>query len=273
MSKVLHNTKFINEKAKFVRSSLFEKFVLTKQGHPGSVFSMVDLAASLYYGGFIRKDDENNSPFKDKVIVSKGHATATLYPILVDLGIIDIDTWNKWGSDETMLRVFGNISIPGIDVTSGSLGHGLGIAAGFAESFKRKKNDNKVFVFLSEGELYEGSCWESLLYISSNRLDNINIILDRNSLMILGNTEDCVELDPIDEKLKGFGIEVYSCNGHDTSDILLNYEKMNASNKPTCLIAKTIKGKGVSFMENKAHWHYWNPLDETQIKQARQDLS
>lgn len=271
MKSLSHNSDYIKNKAKYIRSSLFEKFVLTQQGHPGSVFSMVDLAASLYYGGFVRKDDNNNA-FKDKVIVSKGHATATLYPILTDLGIIEKSTWDNWGVDNTILRVFGNTSIPGIDVTSGSLGHGLGIAAGFAQSFIRKKLDNRVFVFLSEGELYEGSCWESLLYINSNCLKNINIILDRNSLMILGNTEDCVQLNPIDDKLKSFGFSVYSCDGHDTDLILENYEKMINSDSPSCLIANTVKGKGISFMEDKAHWHYWNKIDEVEIEQARKEL-
>ena len=268
-----HNIDFILQKSKEVRRKLFEKFVITKQGHPGSVFSMVDLAATLYYGNFVRKSVSSLNELKDKVIVSKGHATATLYPILTDLGIIDSETWDNWGVSDSVLRVFGNTSIPGIDVTTGSLGHGLGIAAGFAESYKSKNLDNKIYVFLSEGELYEGSSWESLLYIKSNNLNNVKIILDRNSLMILGNTEDCVKLEPIMEKFKAFGIETNECDGHDISDILKNLDIMEKNETTSCLIANTIKGKGISFMENKAHWHYWNPLNQSEITQARKELS
>lgn len=267
-----NNSEFIYQKTKLVRKSLFEKFLLTKEGHPGSVFSMVDLACCLYYGGFLKLSSDK-SKFEDKVIISKGHAAATLYPILADFGIIKKETWDNWGVSSSILRVFGNTSIPGIDVTSGSLWHGLGVAAGFAESFKSKKLKNKIYVFLSEGELYEGSSWESLLYIKSNNLNNVNIILDRNSLMILGNTEDCVKLEPIKEKLNAFGIDTYECNGHSIPDILRNFELIENSKEPSCLIANTIKGKGVSFMENEARWHYWNPLDENQINEARNELS
>ena len=267
-----HNNELILQKSNFVRKYLFEKFLLTKEGHPGSVFSMVDLACCLYYGGYVKMSSDNKK-LLDKVIVSKGHATATLYPILQDLGIINKEDWDNWGHSSSCLKIFGNTSIPGIDATSGSLGHGLVIAAGYAKSFKDKDNNNNIYVFLSEGELYEGSCWESLLFISSNNLNNIKLIIDRNSLIILGTTEDCVKLDPIDKKLEAFGFDVLNCDGHDTKQILDCYNQMNNSAKPSCLIAKTIKGKGVSFMENQPKWHYWNPLDEKQIETARQELS
>ena len=267
-----HNIEFLTKKSKEIRAKLFEKFVITKQGHPGSVFSMIELATTLYYGNFVRRSATKPNQLIDKVIVSKGHATATLYPILTDLGIIDQNVWDNWGVSESVLRVFGNTKIPGIDVTSGSLGHGLGIAAGLAESYKSKKMDNKIYVFISEGELYEGSSWESLLYITSNNLKNIKIILDRNSLMILGNTEDCVKLEPISEKLNALGLISQECDGHNISDILAKLELMERAKAPSCLIANTIKGKGISFMENKANWHYWNPLTNDQINQARKEL-
>ena len=266
------NIDFIAQKAKEVRRDLLEKFILTEQGHPGSVFSMVDLACALYYGNQLKLCDNDNI-FQDKVIVSKGHATATLYPILVDFGIIERKEWDNWGKSDSNLRVFGNTSIPGIDVTSGSLGHGLGIASGFARSFKDKKKKNNVYVFLSEGELYEGSSWESLMYISSNNLNNVKIVLDRNSLIILGNTENAMKLEPIDDKIRAFGFDVYMCNGHDINEILNNLDQMKNSVNPSCLIADTVKGRGVSFMENKPEWHYWNPLTNEQIDIARSELA
>jgi len=268
----MQNLAFYQAKAQMVRREIFEKFVLLQQGHPGSTFSMADIAVALYYGNFVRKDPKDSSRLYDKVIVSKGHATSCIYPILVDLGVIPTKEWENWGRDVSQLRVFGNVRIPGIDATSGSLGHGLGIAAGFAMSFKRRKSDRRVFVVISEGELYEGSIWESLLFINHHRLDNIHIILDRNELIILGNTESCLRLDPIKEKIASFGFQVHECNGHDFGAILHTLEQMTSSQHPACLVANTVKGKGVKMMENKAQWHYWNPLSEAEVELCRKDL-
>jgi transketolase len=268
----VQNIAFFQEKARKVRRELFEKFLLLQQGHPGSSFSMVDLAVALYYGNFLRKDPTDPTKLYDKMIVSKGHATASIYPILADLGVIPSAEWSKWGHDRSMLRVFGNISIPGVDATSGSLGHGLGIAAGYALSFKRRKLDRRVFVVVSEGELYEGSIWESLLFINHNKLDNIYIVLDRNDLIILGDTESCVKLEPIREKIAAFGFQIHDVDGHDFGQILNAFERIVTSRLPSVLIAKTIKGKGVRLMENKANWHYWNPLTEAEIELCRNDL-
>jgi transketolase len=268
----MKNIAFFQEKAAWVRRQLFEKFYLTQQGHPGSTFSMTDLAVALYYGDFVRRDKTNPAKLHDKVIVSKGHATATLYPILVDLGIIPESEWNNWGKGASMLRVFGNTSIPGIDATSGSLGHGLGIAAGYALSFKQRGSDQRVFVFVSEGELYEGSIWESMLFISHHKLDNIHFVLDRNKLIILGDTESCVQLEPVKKKIEAFGFQTLECNGHDFREILDAFERMTGSGAPGCLIADTVKGKGVRLMENKPSWHYWNPLSEAELESCRNDL-
>jgi transketolase len=193
---MMQNLAFFQQKARKVRREMFEKFVLLQQGHPGSTFSMADIAVALYYGNFVRKDPNDTSKFYDRVIVSKGHATSCLYPILVDFGVIAAEDWQNWGRDRSVLRIFGNVRIPGIDATSGSLGHGLGIAAGYALSFKRRQSDQRVFVIISEGELYEGSTWESLLFINHHQLDNICIVLDRNDYIILGNTESCIRLEP-----------------------------------------------------------------------------
>ena len=142
--------------SKKYRRDLFEKLLLIKQGHPGSIFSMIDIVVGLYHGGYVRFDSKKKI-FLDKVLISKGHATAALYPILRDFGVLSLNEWNNWGNKNSVLRVFGNISIPGIDITSGSLGHCIGAGAGMAISYKRSGVDKKVFVVISEGELYEGS--------------------------------------------------------------------------------------------------------------------
>ena len=258
--------------SKKYRKDLFEKLLLIKQGHPGSIFSMMDIVVAMYHGGFVRFDKQKKE-FLDKVLISKGHATAALYPILRDFGILPLEEWNNWGNKKSLLRVFGNISIPGIDITSGSLGHCIGAGAGMAISYKNSNKDKKVFVIISEGELYEGSTWEALLFAKHNKLDNLIIIIDINSLIILGKTQDCLNLDPIKNKIEGLGIKTLDVNGHNINDLISSFEKIKNSKDLTCILAKTIKGKGSSVMENKKNWHYWNPMNDEEIKKTREELS
>lgn len=258
--------------AKNYKSELFEKFLSVGQGHPGSVFSMLDIVVTLYHGGVLTFNKDKNR-FDEKVLISKGHATVALYPILVNFGIIAEREWLNWGQSDTILRVFGNNSIPGIDVTSGSLGHGIGVGAGIALSNKLKKNQKKTYTIISEGELYEGSTWEAMLFAAHNKLDNLVIVIDVNSLIILGNTNDCLNLNPIKEKINGMGFNIIECDGHDYNSLLKSFNQDTVQDKPTCIIANTIKGKGLSIMENKANWHYWNPLSEKEIQKCREELS
>tara|TARA_Y100001970_G_C14250261_1_gene871333 strand:- start:2370 stop:3173 length:804 start_codon:yes stop_codon:yes gene_type:complete len=261
----------LSQLAKKYRKEIFEKFLLTKQGHPGSIFSMMELAVTLYHGGYVRLDKEKKS-FKDKVLISKGHATSTLYPILRDFGIIDKSEWDNWGKSKTKLRIFGNTKIPGIDITSGSLGHCVGSGAGMALYYARNNLDKKVFVIISEGELYEGSTWEALLFARHHNLKNLVIIIDINNLIILGKTQDCLNLDPIDKKIEGLGIDCQKINGHSISEITKALDLIEKNNNLSCVLAKTIKGKGSSIMENQKNWHYWNPMTDEQIKKTREEL-
>ncbi len=262
----------LKETCKRYRKELFEKFLEVGQGHPGSVFSMTEIVTTLFHKSFIRFD-ESSKVFKDKIIISKGHATVSLYPILRDFGVISNDEWNNWGKKDkrSILRVFGNTSIPGIDATTGSLGHGLGIACGMAYLYQKQKIDKNVYVVISEGELYEGSTWEAFLFASHHKLKNLKVIIDENSLIILGKTDDCLKLDPILDKVTGFGFEVSRVDGHNLEDLEKAFNKKN--NGSQIVIAKTIKGKGFSIMENKAHWHYWNKLNPEEIEICRKDLS
>jgi len=258
--------------AKKYRRDLFEKFLLIKQGHPGSIFSMIEIAVALYHGGFVRFDAKRKI-FLDKVLISKGHATATLYPILRDFGVLPLKEWENWGVKDSLLRVFGNVSIPGIDITSGSLGHCVGAGAGMAISYKRTNKDKKVFVVISEGELYEGSTWEALLFAKHNKLNNLTIIIDINSLIILGNTKDCLNLEPIKDKIEGLGIKTFEVDGHNLNNVINTLEDSEKATDLKCILAKTIKGKGSSIMENKKHWHYWNKMNEEEIKKTRKELA
>ena len=261
----------LEEIAKKYRREMFEKFLLTKTGHPGSIFSMMEIAVSLYHGEFVRLK-ENKKEFKDKVLISKGHATSTLYPILRDFGIISKKEWDSWGVRKSKLRIFGNTSIPGINITSGSLGHCIGAGAGMAISYKKNNQDNKVYVVISEGELYEGSTWEALLLAKHRNLNNLTIIIDVNSLIILGNTSDCLNLDPIKKKMEGLDIKTLEVDGHNINQLVDALKNTDESNEISCIIAKTVKGKGSSIMENKKNWHYWSPMTDEEINKTRLEL-
>ncbi len=254
------------------RRELFEKFLEVGQGHPGSVFSMIEIVVTLFHKSFIRYDKSNNV-FKDKIIVSKGHATVSLYPILRDFGLLSSEDWNNWGKSnkDSLLRVFGNTSIPGIDATTGSLGHGLGIGCGMAYLYKKKNIDKKVYVVISEGELYEGSTWEALLFAAHHKLNNLNIIIDENNLIILGKTDDCLKLNSIAKKIAGFDLNVTEVDGHNLNELENAFSKK--TNQTNVIIAKTIKGKGFSIMENKAHWHYWNNINSEEIEICRKEIN
>jgi transketolase len=166
--------------------------------------------------------------------------------------------------------VFGNTSIPGVDATTGSLGHGLGVGCGLALSYKNDKIDKNVYVIISEGELYEGSTWEALLFAKHYNLSNLKIIVDQNSLIILGKTNECLKLSPIKKKLEGFGFDVVECDGHNFTKLKKAFYKQTKNIK--IILANTIKGKGFSIMENIPKWHYWNSLSEDEITKCRQEI-
>lgn len=250
----------LQRKANLYRKELFEKFVEVKQGHPGSTFSMLEIVTTLYHAGYVG--------LQDKVLISKGHATVALYPILKDLHILPKEDWDNWGKNkDTCLRVFGNVSIPGIDMTSGSLGHGVGVGAGMALADPNKH----VYVIISEGELYEGSTWEALLFVAHRQIPNMTIFIDVNNLIILGQTDDCLKLNSIQNKLSGFEFDIFTVNGHNTNSIEAALDA--TVTRPKIIIANTVKGKGFSLMENKPEWHYMQPITPEQIEQCRKEIN
>lgn len=267
------NVASYEKKARQIRSELFEKMLTLNGGHPGSTMSIIDMMVALYYGEYIRKPAHNDIDNTDKLIISKGHASMSYYPILADLGYLAKEEWENWGRSSSSLRMFANTSIPGIAATSGSLGHGIGTGAGYALSFKKRGLDRRVFVIISEGELYEGSTWESMMFAAHHELDNLILLLDRNGLIILGNTEECVTLDPIDKKIEAFGIAANHCDGHNFNGLFAGLDwSLENKGRPSCLIFETVKGKGFSIMENKAQWHYWNALSEDNIALCRKEI-
>ncbi len=252
--------KMFAEKAKMVRKKVLEMLFRIDQGHPGSIFSMVELAVALYYSNLTTLGEKIDKVERDKLIISKGHATHTVYPILEDLGVIEAGSCDLFGSEnhnKGVLRVFGNIKINGVDATSGSLGHGVGIGSGYALADKLDGKKHRTYVILSEGELYEGSIWEAVLFAAHHSLENLTVVLDHNHNIIMGDPEKLVKLQPIEKKFEAFGWFVDKINGHDFSEITNSIEKCKKNSVPQIIIAETVKGKGSKIMENDPTWHYW----------------
>ncbi len=256
-------------KAAWLRSRVFEMAARAGQGHLASVLSMVDILVALFYGLPMRFRPDD--PGRDRLIVSKGHATMGVYPILADLGFFPVEELDNYGTPGALLKIFGNISIPGIDATTGSLGHGVGLGCGFAWAARQENSQARTFVILSEGELYEGSTWESLLWAAHHGLTNLSLIVDRNRNIILGDTEDHVRLNPLYDKFRSFGFDVREVDGHSIPQLVDALPMPTKMFLPTVVVANTVKGKGLSFMEGLADWHY-HKLTPELIEKGRKEL-
>jgi transketolase len=269
----MSNKSSLIKKSKWLRKEIFEMVTKVNQGHIASSFSQCEIVISLFYGSILRyKKNNANYENRDRIIVSKGHSAMGIYPILADIGYFNKNELKKYGTPKGLLRIYGDKSIPGIDATSGSLSQAPGIACGFCIAAKHDKKNIKSFLVLSDGEHYEGSLWESAMFAAHNKLDNLIWIVDRNKQIILGRDSDCLSLEPLDEKYKSFGWNVHEVDGHNYDELLPALKSaLRQNGKPTVIIANTVKGKGVSYMEDVTRWHNTMP-NKDQIKIARKDL-
>ena len=240
--------------------------------HIGSCLSVADILAHLY-GGCLRVDPARPDwPERDRFILSKGHAAAALYAVLAERGFFPVDRLDSYGQDDTVLAGHCSHVVPGVEVSTGSLGHGLPIGCGMALAGKRDGSDYRVFVLLGDGECNEGSVWEAALFARQHELDNLVAIVDHNKLQGLGQVDEVLRLQPFAEKWRAFGFSTVEIDGHDHQQIahaLANVPR--EPDRPTAVIAHTIKGKGVSFMEGSLAWHYKSP-DDSQLAQAIAEL-
>lgn len=235
-----------------------------RSSHIGSCYSIADLLAVLY-GKLLRVDPYNPDwPERDRFILSKGHGCAALYAVLAERGFFPmewLDTFYQNGS-----RLAGHVThndVPGIEISMGSLGHGLSIACGMALAAKRDGKFFRVFALLSDGECDEGSTWESILFAPHHRLDNLIAIVDYNKIQSLGTVKEVMDLDPLADKWRSFNWSVREIDGHNINEIYAAISDIPfEAGRPSCVIAHTVKGKGVSFMENKLLWHYRSPQGE-----------
>jgi transketolase len=265
----------LKQRAASIRRQVFEMIVSAGKGHIGGSFSCTDILVALYQGGILRVNPEKpDREERDRFIMSKGHSSEALYAVLADMGFISVDELHTYGKPGSILGGHVDNFIPGIDVSTGSLGHGLGIGAGLALSAKMDRKGFLTYVLLGDGECYEGSVWESAMFAHHHQLGNLIAIVDRNRQITLDYTEDCNHLEPFADKWRSFGWNVATVDGHSFEELLNVFKGVRSriSNRPLVVIANTIKGKGVSFMEGNLHWHHNVPKGE-QVEIARKELA
>jgi transketolase len=265
--------KFLSKKAAQIRRDLLKMIVNAGTGHTAGSLSNTDIMTVLFYEVMDIKVDDPDWDDRDRFILSKGHSVESYYSILADKGYFDKEELNTFCQYKSRLIGHPNNKVPGVEMNTGALGHGLAIAAGIAKAAKMSKKDYNVYTLMGDGELAEGSVWEAALAASHFKLDNLVGIIDRNNLQITDNTEKVMSLEPLAEKWKSFGWEVIEVDGHNYQELIDAFSESEKNNeKPTLVLANTIKGKGVSFMENKAEWHHGLPSEE-ELAQALEELS
>lgn len=264
----------LRERAQFVRLETIRLISIAKVGHYTSVFSCAEIFASLYYDVMNLRRGEPTWPDRDRFLMGKGHAAVGLFPILADLGFFDpgwLDTYTRLGSplgDHPDMT-----KVPGVDFSSGSIGHALSNGVGMLLGARFQKLDFNAFVLLGDGEMQEGQVWEAALSASSHGLSNLIAIVDRNGYQLDGKVDDILAVEPLDEKWRAFGWEVHTVNGHDIgaiTELLRDVKADSTRTRPCCIIAQTVKGKGIDYMETEPGWHlgYLGAEDEDNARET-----
>jgi transketolase len=263
----------IKEISKNIRKGIIEAVYSNQSGHPGGSLSIADILAVLYFYEMNINPQNPKDENRDRLVLSKGHCAPALYSTLANKGFFEIEELKQFRNINSRLQGHPDMkNIPGIDMTTGSLGQGLSVANGMAISGKLDNKDYRVYCILGDGELEEGQIWEAAMSAAKYKLDNLCVIVDNNNLQIDGTIKEVMNSYPIDEKFKRFGFQIINIDGNDIDEIIKAFDvARNIKGKPTCIIAKTIKGKGISFMENQVEWHGKAPNEE-QYKQAMEEL-
>lgn len=265
----------LENKALNIRRNVIKMIYTAQSGHPGGALSCVDILTALYFSEMNVDVNNPNDENRDRLVLSKGHSSAALYATLAERGFIKEEELCGFRNINSNLQGHPDMKkVHGVDMTSGSLGQGLSVANGMALAGKLDKKDYRVYCILGDGEIEEGQIWEAAMTSNHYKLDNLCVIVDNNNLQIDGKITDVINPTPIDEKFKSFGFNVINVkDGNDVDEIITALEKARkAKGRPTAIIAKTVKGEGVSFMENKCEWHGKAPNDE-EYKKAMEDLN
>ena len=241
-------------------------------GHPGGSLSMVELIASVFCNHMRIDPKDPKNPDRDRFVLSKGHAAPGYYAVLAALGFISRDEYTNFRQLHSILQGHPDCKkVPGVDASTGSLGQGCSIAVGMALGAKQLGKDSRVYTILGDGECQEGQIWEAFMAANHFKLDNLTVIIDNNGLQIDGSNDEVMSLGDLPAKLAAFGFDLHEIDGHDLDAIEAAFSAKTVPGKPKCILAHTVKGKGVSFMENQAGWHGKAPNAE-QYAQAKAEL-
>lgn len=259
--------------AKKVRLGIIDAVYYGKSGHPGGSLSIADILTVLYFDEMNIDNENPNWEDRDRLVLSKGHCSPALYSCLANRGYFPVEDLKTFRNINSYLQGHPDRKhIPGVDMSTGSLGQGLSSANGMAISAKLDKKDYRVYCILGDGEIEEGQVWEAAMTANKYKLDNLCVIIDNNNLQIDGTIDEVMSAKPIDDKFRSFGFEIIKIDGHNMEEIKSAFEvARNVKEKPVCIIANTVKGKGVKFMENQVDWHGKAPNEE-QYKEAVNDI-
>ena len=241
--------------------------------HLASGLSIADILAVLYSQVMIFDNKNPSFNLRDRFILSKGHAGAALYACLAEVGFFDPKNLSSHYQNGSLLS--GHVShygIPGVEFSTGSLGHGLSVGIGMSLAAKKKREKHRIYVLISDGELDEGSNWEGILFAAHHKLNNLKVIVDYNKLQSLDTVEKTLNLEPLKQKIESFNWNFYTCNGHNHTELYENFSHECKNNKPSLYLCNTVKGYGVDFMQNNVLWHYRSPQNEEYINAKSQLL-
>ena len=256
--------KNLEEISRNIRRNIIEMVYSASSGHPGGSLSITDILTVLYFHEMNVNINNPKDEDRDRLVLSKGHCSPALYAVLAEKGYFPKEDLKTFRKIDSYLQGHPDMKkIPGVDMSSGSLGQGLSVSNGMALAGKLDKKDYRVYCVMGDGEIEEGEVWEAAMTSSHYKLDNLCVIVDNNNLQIDGKINEVMSPYPIDKKFESFGFNVININGHDFNEIITALETAKKiKEKPTVIIAKTIKGKGISYMENEASWHGKAPNEE-----------
>jgi transketolase len=260
----------LSDAARRIRMMILQQAKRAHKGHIGSALSVAHIIAAVHVG--ILRTSRPDDPDRDRFVLSKGHAAMAMYAALVLNGWIDKHRLDEYCRDGSLLGTHPESVLPGVDFSTGSLGQGLGYGAGAALAARLQGSSRRAFVVVSDAECNEGSLWEAVMFAAHHRLSNLIAIVDLNGQQALGYAEDVLDLSPMAQKWAAFGWRAIEVDGHDPSEIYRTINQIDTSfGPPTVLIARTMSGKGVSFMEKQIKWHYW-PMSDEEYDQAMAEI-
>ncbi|MBT5658951.1 MAG: transketolase [Rhodospirillaceae bacterium] len=263
----------LDERSRHLRNMVIDALEGGARGHPGAALSLIEILRVLYDDVLRFRSDEPDWPERDRLILSKGHGCLALYAMLADKGYIPAEELNRQSRPGAMLGGHPEDHIPGVEASTGSLGHGLAIGNGLALAARMQKRDSRVFVIMGDGEINEGSVWEAAMCAAKHGLENLVAIIDRNKLQSYGPTAEVLDIEPLADKWRSFGFAVGEADGHDVAALRDVFRMTPVEpGRPSVIICHTVKGRGVSMAEHNPEWHHKSYLSDAEIAEIRKSI-